>query len=108
MMREVDCPCDATGIPYIFESRLNTHRKFYGMASKTAQEKHHGGVADYRASEGKEVLVPYRGKVENTVKHILGGLRGSCALQGINSLSDSYSNSHFVRVNRQVNNVFGN
>jgi hypothetical protein len=30
---------------------------FYGMSSKTAMDKHHGGVADYRASEGKTVKV---------------------------------------------------
>jgi len=33
---------------------------FYGMSSETAMEKHSGGVADYRASEGKTVTVPYR------------------------------------------------
>ena len=27
-------------------------RLFYGMSSSTAMEKHHGGVAEYRASEG--------------------------------------------------------
>jgi len=31
--------------------------KFYGMSSATAMKKYSGGVADYRASEGKEVLV---------------------------------------------------
>lgn len=28
-------------------------RLFYGMSSSTAMEKHNGGVAEYRASEGK-------------------------------------------------------
>ena len=38
------------------------------MSSDTAMDKHSGGVADYRASEGKTVHVPYRGPVEETVK----------------------------------------
>ena len=35
-------------------------RLFYGMSSETAMSKHAGGVANYRASEGKTVKVPYR------------------------------------------------
>ncbi|MEM9775490.1 MAG: GMP reductase, partial [Chloroflexota bacterium] len=34
------------------------YRQFYGMSSKTAMEKHAGGVAEYRASEGKTVTIP--------------------------------------------------
>ena len=30
---------------------------FYGMSSATAMKKHKGGVAEYRASEGKTVEV---------------------------------------------------
>lgn len=30
--------------------------------------KHSGGVAEYRSSEGKTVLVPYRGPVGATVQ----------------------------------------
>jgi len=40
------------------------YKLFYGMSSKTAMEKHRGGVADYRASEGKTIRIPYRGDVE--------------------------------------------
>ena len=34
--------------------------QFYGMSSSTAMEKYSGGVAEYRASEGKTVTGPYR------------------------------------------------
>lgn len=37
-------------------------------------KKHAGGVAEYRASEGKTVGVPYIGDVEYTILDILGGL----------------------------------
>ena len=33
------------------------------MSSAQAMKKYAGGVANYRASEGKSVLVPYRGSV---------------------------------------------
>jgi len=81
--------------------------KYYGMSSSTAMEKHSGGVADYRASEGKEVIVPYRGKVENTVKEILGGLRSACTYTGARRLKDLSKCTTFVKVNRQLNTVYG-
>ena len=52
--------------------------QFYGMSSDTAMKKYAGGVAEYRASEGKTVSVPYRGDVAETVRSILGGLRSAC------------------------------
>lgn len=59
---------------------------FYGMSSSTAMDKHHGGVAEYRASEGKTVEVPYRGDVKNTMNDILGGIRSACTYTGSSKL----------------------
>src|SRR4030095_10186444 len=52
-------------------------QRFYGMSSRSAMEKYSGGVAQYRAAEGKEVLVPYRGPVEATAQELLGGVRSA-------------------------------
>ena len=84
-----------------------THMKFFGMSSKQAMEKFSGGVAEYRASEGKEVLVPYRGKVENTIKQILGGVRSCCTYVGAKTLKELPKRTTFVKVNRTHNTVFG-
>ena len=43
---------------------------FYGMSSKTAIDKHAGGLKNYRASEGREVIVPYKGPVRDTIQDI--------------------------------------
>jgi hypothetical protein len=45
---------------------------FYGMSSDTAMKRYAGGVAKYRASEGKTVEVPYRGPVAGTMSGIDG------------------------------------
>lgn len=50
----------------------NKFKEFYGMSSDVAMIKYNGKVANYRASEGKCVRVPYRGPIEATVKEILG------------------------------------
>ncbi|MCS7102222.1 MAG: GMP reductase [Burkholderiaceae bacterium] len=82
-------------------------RRFYGMSSKAAMEKYAGGVAEYRAAEGKEVLVPYRGPVADTVQEILGGLRSACTYVGARRLKELSKRTTFVRVSQQGNDVFG-
>lgn len=79
---------------------------FYGMSSKTAMEKYSGGVAEYRASEGKTVRVPYRGPVEETLKDILGGLRSACTYVGASQLKELTKRTTFVRVSEQHNPIF--
>ena len=62
--------------------------QFYGMSSDAANVKHFGGLKDYRSSEGREVLVPYRGEVSNTIEDILGGIRSSCTYVGAQKLKE--------------------
>jgi GMP reductase len=79
---------------------------FYGMSSDTAMNKHHGGVANYRSSEGRTVSVPYKGAVQNTLLDLLGGLRSTCTYVGAPSLKQLSKCTTFIRVNRQINDVF--
>lgn len=88
---------------------INGERKmrFYGMSSREAMNKYSGGVAGYRASEGKEVLLDYRGPVENTLQDILGGVRSACTYVGARQLKELSKRTTFVRVTQQLNEVFG-
>jgi hypothetical protein len=61
---------------------------FYGMSSESAMTRHVGGVAKYRAAEGKTVKLPLRGPVENTARDILGGLRSACTYVGASRLKE--------------------
>ena len=83
-----------------------TFRLFYGMSSQTAMDKHSGGVAEYRASEGKTVKVPYKGSVAETVKDILGGVRSTCTYVGAAKLKELSKRTTFIRVQEQENQVF--
>ncbi len=80
--------------------------EFYGMSSDTAMNKHNGGVADYRSSEGRTVRIPYRGKLEYSVKNILGGIRSTCTYVGAPSLKQLSKCTTFIRVTKQFNDVF--
>ncbi|MGL4381470.1 MAG: GMP reductase [Vibrio sp.] len=83
-----------------------TFMKFYGMSSKSAMDKHSGGVAGYRAAEGKTVLLPYRGSVHGTIQDILGGVRSTCTYVGAAELRELTKRTTFIRVQEQENNVY--
>lgn len=79
---------------------------FYGMSSESAMKRHVGGVAEYRAAEGKTVKLPLRGPVENAVRDILGGLRSACTYVGASRLKELTKRTTFIRVAEQENQVF--
>lgn len=90
----------------IIEKNGKPYRKFYGMSSSTAMEKHVGGVAEYRASEGKTVEIPYRGKVDTTLQDILGGLRSTCTYVGARRLKELTKRTTFIRVAEQESQIY--
>jgi len=92
---------------HIVERGGQQFKLFYGMSSTTAMDKHSGGVASYRASEGKTVEVPYRGPIEETVKDVLGGVRSACTYVGAASLKELTKRTTFIRVQEQENRIFG-
>ena len=81
-------------------------KEFYGMSSAAAMEKHSGGVATYRAAEGKRVFVPPSGPVDGVMQQVLGGVRSTCTYVGAARLKDLPKCTTFIRVNRQLNTVF--
>ena len=79
---------------------------FYGMSSESAMTRHVGGVAQYRAAEGKTVKLPLRGPVEYTARDILGGLRSACTYVGASRLKELTKRTTFIRVQEQENRIF--
>ena len=90
----------------IIEEDGRPYKRFYGMSSAEAMEKHHGSVAQYRASEGRSVNIPYRGPVKNTILDILGGIRSTCTYVGAHRLKELSKRTTFIRVARQLNEAF--
>jgi len=92
----------------IIEENGKKYKLFYGMSSKTAQEKYNGGLKNYRSSEGKTVKIPYKGPLEDTIKDILGGIRSTCTYVGAKKLKELTKRCTFIRCNRQLNTIYGN
>jgi len=82
--------------------------EFYGMSSEAANEKHFGGLKEYRSSEGREVLVPYKGEVADTVQDLLGGIRSTCTYVGAKRLKDISKCATFIRCTDTHNRIYEN
>lgn len=98
---------ESAGEHFTDEDGNISHKIFYGMSSDTAMNKYNGGVASYRASEGKTVMVPYRGAVQETLQEITGGLRSACTYVGAKTIKELPKCTTFIRVNTQLNEIFG-
>ena len=80
--------------------------QYYGMSSKDAMDKHHNGVAKYRTAEGKCVTVLYKGKAEEILQDIYGGIRSSCTYIGANKIKDFGKKTTFIQVNNTHNRLY--
>lgn len=90
----------------LIEKNGEQFKAFYGMSSETAMDKYVGGVAEYRASEGKTVEIPFRGNVDDTIQDILGGVRSTCTYVGASRLKELTKRTTFIRVQEQANEIY--
>ena len=97
---------DESGGEIVEGNNGKMYKSFYGMSSSKAMETHYGEVAKHRAPEGKEVRVPYRGSLEETIQSILGGLRSACSYVGARRIKDLPKCTTFIRVTQTTNEVY--
>ena len=90
----------------LIEEGGKKYKVFYGMSSSNAMNKYSGGVAKYRSSEGKAVKIEHRGPVEETILNIQGGIRSCMTYLGAKKIKDIPKCATFVRVNRQLNQIY--
>ena len=90
----------------IIEENGTKFIEFYGSSSEEANEKHYGGLANYRSSEGKKVKIQMKNSLDSTIRDILGGVRSSCTYVGASSLKQLSKCTTFVRVSNQFNDTF--
>ncbi len=95
-----------SGGELVEDEQGNEFKLFYGMSSETAMNKYAGGIAEYRASEGKTIKLPFRGPVNDTILDILGGIRSACTYVGASHLKELTKRTTFIRVQEQHNEWF--
>lgn len=94
---------DESGGEEVYDDGKIVGKVTYGMSSSTAMKKHYGKVDEYRSSEGRTSVIPYRGSIVNTVAYYLGGLRSGMTYVGAKTLKELSKRTTFIRVNRVLN-----
>lgn len=82
----------------VIEIHNRKYLKMYGMSSKTANEKYFGGLKSYRASEGTEGMIEYKGDVHDTCVDIKGSLASCCTYTNTVNLENLYKHTEFILV----------
>lgn len=88
------------------EENGKKYKLFYGMSSEHAQNKHCGGMAKYRSSEGKLRKILHKGSIDTTIQDVFGGLRSTGTYMGASRIKDFPKCCTFVNVNSQVNEIY--
>ncbi|MBR1648998.1 MAG: IMP dehydrogenase [Alphaproteobacteria bacterium] len=81
-------------------------KEFYGMSSTYANNKFAGGMSNYKTSEGREVLIPYTGSMEQIIRDIKGGIASACTYMGASCVKYMSKCATIIKVNNQLNTVF--
>lgn len=92
----------------IIEEDGKKYKFFYGMSSSYAMKNNYSANnnTNYRSSEGRELKIPYKGKLEKTVENYLGGIRSTCSYTNSINPIELYNNAKFIMVNNQFNAKF--
>jgi GMP reductase len=91
-----------------FAGHEETGLVFHGMSSHRSRTERGEQIVDYRASEGREVLLKNKGSIQKTIRELLGGIRSGCTLVGMGSLEELMTHDiPIVRVRRQINPIEG-
>lgn len=82
------------------------YKLYYGMSSKLANNKFAGGMSNYKASEGREVLIPYTGPLDEILQDIRGGIASACTYIGAANVKNMSKCATLIKVNHTINKVF--
>ena len=90
----------------VIEENGKKMKLFYGMSSEHAMNKHYGQMAKYRSSEGREIKIPYKGPLENTILDYLGGVRSTCTYINAKCIKHIPKCTTFILASQQLNTHF--
>ena len=82
------------------------YKLYYGMSSTLANNKFAGGMSNYKASEGREVLIPYTGNLDKILQDIKGGVASACTYIGAANVKSMSKCATIIKVNHTINKVF--
>ncbi len=86
----------------IIEKNGKKYKEYFGSSSNKALLDFYGNKSDYRASEGRYVLMPYKGPISVFIQDLFGSLRSTGTYIGARRLKEFPKRATFIKVNRQL------
>jgi IMP dehydrogenase len=77
------------------EVKVKTYR---GMASSEVQKDYHGGIAEWKTSEGVSTQVPYREDEDKIINDIIGGLRSGLTYGGAATIAELQRKLDYIEI----------
>ena len=74
------------------------YKEHYGMSSEKANNLFAGGMKKYKTSEGREMLIPYTGDLQDILNEINGGICSAMTYLGCTKLKDISKHTTFYLV----------
>ena len=73
-------------------------KTYRGMASSEVQADYHGGIAEWKTSEGVATEVPYREDEDDIIADIIGGLRSGLTYGGAATIRELQRKLDFIEI----------
>jgi GMP reductase len=86
----------------LVEKEGKKYKEYFGSSSNKALLEFYGQKSDYRAKEGRYVLMPHKGPIENFIQDLFGSLRSAGTYIGARKLKEFPKKATFIRVNHQL------
>lgn len=77
-------------------------KEFFGSSSNKAMNDFYGKKDKYRASEGRYVLMPHKGDLNDFINELMGSLRSTATYIGARQLKEFPKRATFLKVNHQL------
>jgi len=77
------------------EVKVKTYR---GMASSEVQIESHGGISEWKTSEGVSIEVPYREDEDKVITDIIGGLRSGLTYGGAATIAELQRKLDYIEI----------
>ncbi|MEK7564048.1 MAG: GMP reductase [Patescibacteria group bacterium] len=77
-------------------------KEYVGSSSNKAMKELYGKKDIHRASEGRYVLMPHKGDINDFIQELLGAMRSTATYIGARNLKEFPKRATFMKVNRQL------
>ncbi len=78
------------------------YKEYFGSSSNKALTEFYGKKEEHRASEGRYVLMPYKGSIKDFIQDLFGSLRSTGTYIGARHLKEFSKRTTFIKVNKQL------